>query len=299
MPENIYNKNFGNYKNGDLQAAIESGEILEAPVIKCDKELNLTVQLGSNAVGILPFEEFEYSIHNKPTKMSAVVSKIGKFIKFKVTGVDTIDGNTVYKLSRKQAQKECYDNYISKLQIGQVVNAKVTYLETYGAFCDIGCGLVALLPADSVCVAKITDTKKNLAGMGKIKAVVKKIENGMITLTHKELLGTWEENVANLNKGDIIPGKVKGIEEYGVFVELTPNLVGLADPYPDAKENDIVNVFIKSIYPEKMKVKLVIVGKGTESSGKIHYNYRLPESGFIRDWVYSPDCCDRKIESHF
>ena len=299
MPENIYNKAFGNYKISEIQSAMESGEILEAPVTKCDKKLNLTVQLGANITGIIPLDEFEYSIHKKHTKMSAVVSKIGKFVKFKVKSIERVNGQIICQLSRKEAQQECYENYVSKLQVGQVVNAKATYIETYGVFCDIGCGIIALLPTDSICMAKITDAKKNLAGMNKIKAVVKKIENDMITLTHKELLGTWEENVASLKKGDIIPGKVKGIEEYGAFIEITPNLVGLADPYPDIAEDDIVNVFIKSIYPEKMKLKLMIVGKGTSSETKIHYNYRLPESGMIRDWVYSPECCTKKVESHF
>ena len=49
------------------------------------------------------------------------------------------------------------------------------------------------------------------------------------------------------------------MEEYGVFVELAPNLTGLAEPYYDVKAGQKVSVYIKSILPEKMKVKLVIV----------------------------------------
>ena len=59
--------------------------------------------------------------------------------------------------------------------------------------------------------------------------------------------------------------KVKGIvrdtekRKNGVFIELTPNLVGMTEYTEDLKYGETVDVCIKKIIPEKKKVKLVIV----------------------------------------
>ena len=63
-----------------------------------------------------------------------------------------------------------------------------------------------------------------------VKAVVKSIdrETGRIYVSHKELLGTWEENANNFNIGQTVSGIVRSIEPYGIFIELASNLAVLA-----------------------------------------------------------------------
>lgn len=53
---------------------------------------------------------------------------------------------------------------------------------------------------------------------------------GRVSLSHKELLGTWEENAALFSPGETVSATVRSVESYGIFVELTPNLAGLAEP---------------------------------------------------------------------
>jgi secreted PhoX family phosphatase len=50
-----------------------------------------------------------------------------------------------------------------------------------------------------------------------------------ISLTHRELLGTWLENASRFAPGETVSGIVRGNEDYGIFVELAPNLSGLTD----------------------------------------------------------------------
>ena len=57
-----------------------------------------------------------------------------------------------------------------------------------------------------------------------IRTVVRAIEGTRITLTHKELLGTWAENAAQFHAGETVAGIIRSVEPYGVFVELSPNL---------------------------------------------------------------------------
>ena len=82
-----------------------------------------------------------------------------------------------------------------------------------------------------------------------------------ITLSYKELLGTWEENAEKFEEGETVKGIVRETEKCknGIFIELTPNLVGLAE-YKDGMEyGKPVDVYIKKIIPDKHKVKLIIV----------------------------------------
>lgn len=297
-PEQFDRKSTSFYKVADLRKAFEDGDILEASVVKCDKDLNLEVQLTPNIFGTIPADEFEFSAEGKPVKSIAVLSKVGKTVKFKITTMDKIDGDYKITLSRKAAQQECFEEYISKLEPGQIIDARVTYVEYYGAFCDIGCGFTALLPIESICVSRIVNPSKELRGMRNIKAIVKSVENNRVTLSHKELLGTWEEEIAKFNVGDTVPGVARVIEDYGVFVELTPNLVGLADTYPDIESGDNVSVYIKAIIPEKMKIKLLIISKNDKANKHIHYDYKIPQSGVITDWKYSPECSVKKFETH-
>ena len=59
--------------------------------------------------------------------------------------------------------------------------------------------------------------------------------------------------------------KVKGIareterNKNGIFIELKPNLIGLADYKDNIEYGKNVNVYIKRIMPEKKKIKLIIV----------------------------------------
>ena len=47
------------------------------------------------------------------------------------------------------------ENYKS----GDVINAKVTHLEPFGAFVDIGCGIIGLLSIENISVSRISHPK--------------------------------------------------------------------------------------------------------------------------------------------
>ena len=82
-----------------------------------------------------------------------------------------------------------------------------------------------------------------------------------VVLTYKELLGTWEDNIKEFSEGDIVEGIVREVEKQknGIFVELKPNLIGLADFKENITYGQKVQVNIRKINPEKKKVKLVFM----------------------------------------
>lgn len=281
-----------------LYDAMCDRKILEAKAFMCDSDHNLIVNLGSMK-GIIPREEGALGIREGTVRDIAVISRVNRPVCFIVKGFDTDKYGKKYAvLSREAAQKQCLENYISRLVCGDVVDARITHLENFGAFADIGCGIVALMPIDTISVSRIEHPRERFTVGMDIKAIIKSIENGRISLSHKELLGTWEENAANFSPGETVSGIVRSVENYGAFVELSPNLAGLAECKEGVKAGQQASVYIKSIIPEKMKIKLIII-----DTFDYKYNPQKPQYYFseshIDKFIYSPNNCTKRVETVF
>ncbi len=282
-----------------LREAMEHKKILEARACVCDSSHNLIVELGC-CKGIIPREEAAIGIDDGSTRDIAIISRVNKPVCFFVTEIANDSDNTPYAvLSRKKAQEKCQQEYIGKLRLGDVINARVTHLESFGSFVDIGCGIASLIPIDAISISRISHPKDRFRIGQDIKAVVKAIaEDGRITLTHKELLGTWDENARSFEAGETVAGLIRSVEPYGVFVELTPNLAGLAEPREGAQTGQHASVYIKSLIPDKMKVKLIIVDAFEAAYIPPKPVYFIT-SGHLDVWRYSPEASDRVIETNF
>lgn len=281
-----------------LKEAMRDGDILEAKAFMCDSEHNLIVNLGG-AKGLIPKDEGAIGIREGTVRDIALISRVGKPVCFTVKEISLDNlGKPIAFLSRRKAQERCREEFINKLCPGDIVDARITHLESFGAFCDIGCGIIALLPIDSISVSRISHPRDRFKPGDDIKAVIKSIdENGKITLSHKELLGTWQENAERFSAGQTVSGVIRSIEDYGIFVEITPNLAGLAEPRNDCFIGQKTSVYIKSIIPEKMKVKLIIIDNfDSDYTPKIEY---FKESGHIDEWFYSTENCFKQIYTEF
>lgn len=101
---------------------------------------------------------------------------VGKPVCFVVTGFQSDEKGEYALLSRPAVQKECLADYITRLTPGDVIDARITHLEPFGAFADIGCGLPSLLPIDAF-VSRISHPGP-VPDRLDIRAVVKNVEEG-------------------------------------------------------------------------------------------------------------------------
>lgn len=281
-----------------LSEARKSGKILEARAGLCDANHNLIVDLGSMK-GIIPREEGAIGIREGVVRDIAIISRVNRPVCFVVTEIrEDSEGKPYAILSREKAQRKCFDDYISKLICGDVVDARITHLENFGAFTDIGCGIVALMPIDTISVSRIEHPRERFVNGMYVKGVIKSIENGRIGLSHKELLGTWKQNAEKFHCGETVSGIIRSVENYGAFVELAPNLAGLAESKEGVKTGQQASVYIKSIIPEKMKIKLIII-----DTFDYTYNPQKPEyfcnESHINSFLYSPPECSKRVETVF
>ena len=291
-----------------LERAMQRGTILEAPALLCDSEMRLQVELGCMR-GIITRDEAVWCRPGEYVKDIAVLTRVGKQVCFKVTGFAEEGGERVALLSRRAAQAECAAHLFEALSPGDIIEARVTHLENYGAFLDIGCGIASLLSIDCISVSRITHPRERLACGMPLQVAVKSIDHELqrIFVTLKELLGTWGENAACFRAGETVMGRVRSIESYGIFVELTPNLAGLAELRGNAGTpvrtavGDLAAVYIKSIIPERMKVKLVIIDSypAPEEPQPPKYFVDHTHTRHLDYWTYSPLCAQRLVETVF
>jgi len=283
--------------------AINNKEIIEVKVTKCNVHNDLTLNIGNNIIGVVKFENIEYHPDNSPLKAVSATTKVGKHIKVIPLSIEEKNGTYVVECSRRESQKMCYENYVSTLKPGDVIDAYFVKATSYGVFCDIGCGIIAFLYTNNISVTHTVDTVAEFRNISKMKVVIKSIDsNYKIELTHKELLGTWEEEVSNIEEGDVVSGTVLSIEEYGVFIRISQNLSGLADRNYDFDLNvgDTVSVRILKIIDKNMKIKLNIISKidSKEYNNRYNFVYRnVPEH--IDKWVYNTPASTKKVETIF
>ena len=278
----------------------ENSLIAEALCILCTNEHDLIVDFGSFR-GRIPRCEGAVGIDDGTTRDIALISRVNKPVQFRIIGFDTDEcGNRRAVLSRRLAQEECIRNYISLLKCGDIIHAKVTHMEQFGAFVDIGCGIPSLIPIDLISVSRISHPSDRFTVGQNILCAVKSIDDGKITLTHKELLGTWQENADKFRIGETVTGIVRSIESYGIFVELRPNLAGLAELRPDIKVGSKVSVYIKAMIPDKMKIKLIIVDTfDTDKKEKPSDIEYFITSGSLESWKYSTERSEKYIVTEF
>lgn len=269
-----------------MDQAAEEEQILEGIVTRCDCAHNLVVDCNG-ITGLIPRSEAALGLSSGRTREIALLSRVGKPVCFQVIG----EGDGQYLFSRARVQQKALNYLMENLLPGDVICARVTHLEPFGAFVDIGCGLTSLVGIEHISVSRIAHPAERFFPGQWIHVAVRGVDPSMgrVHLTHRELLGTWLENARRFSPGETVSGVVRGNEDYGVFVELSPNLSGLAERKEGVASGDGVSVYIKSILPEKMKIKLILIDKLEKTPSTLirPEDYQITQ-GRLQHFLYSP-----------
>lgn len=292
LPEGMGLRRNG-YTPEQLRRAKQEGTVLQAPVLLCTQERELVVDLGC-CTGCISREEAALGLEDGSVRDIAILSRVGKAVSFRVLDISP---NGTPLLSRRLAQEQARTHLFSTKQPGDILPAVVTSLASFGAFCDVGCGVTALLGIENISVSRIGHSQDRFREDQQIYTVIRAMEPDTlrIHLSHRELLGTWEENAGQFQAGQTVTGIVRSVKDYGAFIELTPNLSGLAEPNFQLRPGDGVSVYIKSIIPERLKIKLVALRKLESDSlpqRPLHY---FRTAGHLDYWRYGSETYAKTI----
>ncbi|MCI2058212.1 MAG: S1 RNA-binding domain-containing protein [Oscillibacter sp.] len=272
-----------------LRAAMEQRTVLEGVVLRCGADHTLRVSLGAFE-GVIPPGEALAPWISGANREIALLALVGKPVCFLITDIQIDEkGSAQITLSRRAVQEAAKAWFLEHLRPGAVMTVRVTHLDSFGAFVDIGCGIIAMLPIENISVSRIPHPAERFHVGQKLLAAVAAIDPAIprFTMTHRELLGTWMENASRFQPGETVPGIVRSVRDYGCFIELTPNLSGLADRKAGIGEGDRVSVYLKSIRPERMKIKLQIIEKLPPDAPVPQLTYQITD-GVLECWTYSP-----------
>lgn len=286
-----------NMTPNQLEEAFYSGELLQATALAFDHAQRLRLTLAGKPA-YMDYADCADGLENGEVRDIAILTRVGRPVCFVITQLPQ-GSDGFYKLSRRSAQQQCKKNYLDLLIPGDILSCRVTHIEPFGAFCDVGCGISALLPIDCLSVSRIKSPADRVQVGDDLYCILKsRDEQNRLVLTLRELLGNWAQNAEQFSIGETVVGIVRSIESYGIFIEIAPNLAGLAEYTEGLCLGQPVSVYIKNILPEKMKIKLVIVNHELPEPLKFNLNY-YQTSGHIDHWIYSTPESNKQIETVF
>ena len=178
-----------NFTIEELNNASINGEIIQGKVTSCDSNYNLYVNLGNNITGIIPRDEIEaISVDETGVpKPNVCLNKIDKIVQFKVKDIKK---NDTVILSRKAVERDAITWVKNDLKEGSKVLGIVKNIKPYGAFVEIGGGIVGLVYIEDLSVARIKSPYERLKIGQKIEIMVKSIDRktNRVILSYKDIL---------------------------------------------------------------------------------------------------------------
>jgi small subunit ribosomal protein S1 len=125
-----------------------------------------------------------------------------------------------------------WNEVAGKYPVGTQVKGKVRSFIEYGAFVEMEEGIDGLLHTTEISWTRKINHPSEVRKKGqKIDAVVLSVdaENRKLSLGMKQLVADpWQDFVAKFQPGTVAEGTITKITNFGLFVELAPDLEGLA-----------------------------------------------------------------------
>lgn len=289
-----FNMNSLGYSIEDLKKLKTQNKVVVGCVKKYLPNECLIIDLGKNIEARLSIDNFEDS---ESSSLSGIISKVGSKICAFIEDIDEENNEVI--LNRSSLHNWYKSTVLESMDFGTIFDTNVVSVAPFGVFVDMGYGVVGLLPMNDISIARLPHLRGAFKVGDSLKVVYKGKSSSGYVVSHKELLGTWEENVKDFTEGEVLLGIIRDIKPYGAFIEISPNLTGLADISEDSsyKVGESVTVLFKSYNLEKQKVKLHII-KSSATDYKPKYNYKVSD-GRLEEWVYTPVGSKKEIKTVF
>lgn len=206
--------------------------------------------------GIVKKEEVDAELN-----IASLINFIGREISFIVKGINEKE-RKIY-LSRKDAQLKTRDSVIGRLKDGEAVSAQIINILPHGAYVEID-GVTGLLKNTDFAEDFTTISEKHSQG-DKIDVKLKKTSSNGLMLFEatKKYCDSAAINPDNIEKGQVILGRIRSIKPFGIFVNVAPYLDVLCSTEIEEYEEDMrVQIRIEDIQDKPFNGKMVKRFKG-------------------------------------
>ncbi|HTA57775.1 MAG TPA: 30S ribosomal protein S1 [Candidatus Baltobacteraceae bacterium] len=248
-----------------LDAQFKAKETITAKVVDRIKG-GLVVDIGVRA--FLPGSQYDL----RPT--SNLDGLLGQEVQVRITKLNRRRGNVVVS-RRALLEEELHAKraeLMEKLSEGQTVHGTVKNVTEYGAFVDLG-GIDGLLHLTDMSWGRVRHPSDVVKPEQELDVIILKFDKSKqrVSLGLKQLhKDPWVDAGDRYGAGGKYHGKVVGVVDYGVFVELEQGVEGLVHvtemswskkpthPSKLAKVGDEVDVIVLDIKPSDRRVSLGI-----------------------------------------
>ncbi len=275
----------------NLVSLMKSGEIVSVKIIDANKG-GLMVSCG-NVGGFMPVSQLSSEHYpriqggDKNKILERLRTYVGELFDAKVIDVNEQEEKLI--VSEKAAWEVQHKDVMSQYNVGDKIEGVVSVITPFGAFVQFGDSLEGLVHISELAWQRIDDPRDVVRQGQDIRAEIIKIEGPKVFLSMKKLIDDpWKHVKDRYNVGQKVKGKVLKVNPFGLFVELDPEIHGLAhvselsnkaisDPHEIAKPGDTVEFMIISVEPEEHRLGLSIKGLSRKKSEVTAVESSTPE----------------------
>jgi len=267
-------------KEEDWQRAEEDMKafrVLDLPVSGCNK--------GGVLVDYHTIQGFVPTSHmlNLPRlpdveeRLRVLSEKIGQTLRLRIIEIDRERGRLI--LSERAAQEdERALRLWQNVKPGEILEGRVTRLESYGAFVDVG-GVEGLVHVSELSWGRVEHPSEVVSPGDAVRVYVLGLKPNQrkIALSLKRLQpDPWKDVERRFHVGDVVDGEVTHVVRFGAFVRVAPGLEGLihvshltedawARPEEILQEGDRVRVQVQDVdgRNRRLSLRLITIVTGT------------------------------------
>ncbi|HMB30198.1 MAG TPA: S1 RNA-binding domain-containing protein [Desulfohalobiaceae bacterium] len=264
-----------------LQSFIERtspGDVLQGTVTKV-QSYGAFVQVAPGLEGMVHISELSWSKTLAPEELVSP----GESVRVKLLSIKEQEkGGPRIELSMKQTEADPWQRVAEKFKPDTLVKGTVTKLADFGVFVEIAPGIEGLVHISEMSYIKRVHKPEDEVSVGdQLAIVIKEIdpESKRISLSMRDAEGDpWLGLEERYHKGQKVQGVVKNKENYGLFVQLEPGVVGLVpksklerslEVTPDKiKSGETFDVILEEIDQENRRITLTPADATTNGDWK-------------------------------
>ena len=244
----------------ELREMFTTGKIIDVKITEANKG-GLIVRVN-HVTGFLPVSQLSPDHYPRVTggDKNKIFEKLKSYVgsSFTVKVIDANESDEKLIVSEKSVWEDRQKSVIAQYRVGDTVEGEVTALADFGAFVRFG-SLEGLVHISEIAWQRIDHPRDILKIGATVSAEIIGIEGSKIFLSMKKLVkDPWSDIQKRYKVGDTVEGTVLKINPFGFFVELDPEIHGLAHVSELSNVPGIdVNTLAKA--GEKMNFKIISI----------------------------------------
>ncbi len=245
----------------DMKEQLEVGDTIKVTVSNIEP-YGAFVDLGNDIEGFLHISEISW---DKNIRHPKDYLELNQELDVEVIEIDT--ENRRLRVSLKNLLPKPFEEFVKKHKVGDVVKGVITTITNFGAFVKID-KVEGLLHNEDASWSKKQKCKDlfNVGDELEVKIINIDKEREKISLSRKELEpNPIEEYIKTHKIGEVVKGKIRGIKDFGVFVELAPDVDALIRKedlgevkIEEVKPGDEIEAAIAFMDKDKKKIRLSV-----------------------------------------